>query len=181
MSIVTLKKFMGLLIALLASNHAIAVDGLSVELGRGNATDTARIGAIWDFNQSWFTDGDWQVTGFWEATAGTWRGHSNTGGNHIITELGLSPVFRFQEKHPVGIAPYLEGSIGFHLIDLTYIYNNRKFGSAFQFGDHLGFGVRFGEQQQFDLGYRLQHLSNGGIKQPNQGINFSQIHFSYHF
>ncbi|TAN71966.1 MAG: acyloxyacyl hydrolase, partial [Gallionella sp.] len=30
-------------------------------------------------------------------------------------------------------------------------------------------------------GYRFQHLSNGSIKQPNQGINFNQIRFTCHF
>jgi len=40
---------------------------------------------------------------------------------------------------------------------------------------------RLGEHQQFDLGYRFQHLSNGGIKKPNQGINLNEVHFIYHF
>ncbi|MDP1996021.1 MAG: acyloxyacyl hydrolase, partial [Gallionella sp.] len=46
---------------------------------------------------------------------------------------------------------------------------------------HVGVGARFGDRRQFDLGYRFQHLSNGGIKKPNQGINFNQIRFAYHF
>ena len=29
--------------------------------------------------------------------------------------------------------------------------------------------------------YRLQHLSNAGTSQPNDGINFNQIRFSYYF
>jgi hypothetical protein len=31
------------------------------------------------------------------------------------------------------------------------------------------------------LSYRYQHLSNAGIKQPNQGINFHLLRFQYHF
>ena len=34
---------------------------------------------------------------------------------------------------------------------------------------------------KYDLGYRFQHLSNADIKKPNDGINFNQIRFSYHF
>jgi hypothetical protein len=169
------------LIALLISGNVFAVDGLSVELGNGQQANTARVGALWDFNKTWFNEGDWLVTGFWEANVGTWRGNSASGNNQTITDLGVTPVFRLQQKSPTGFAPYLEGAIGFHLISPTYIYANRKFGSAFEFGDHIGFGTRFGDKQQFDIGYRFQHLSNGGIKKPNQGININQVHFSYHF
>ncbi|OGS81673.1 MAG: hypothetical protein A2061_08255 [Gallionellales bacterium GWA2_59_43] len=175
-----MKKLALLMGALLFSGNLYALDTVFVEYGNGDAADMARVGAGWDWNKQWFADGNWLVTGSWEASVGTWRGNSVVG-NQTITDIGVTPVFRLQQKHPSGIAPYLEGAIGFHLISPTFIYANRQFGSSFQFGDHLGVGMRFGERQQFDLAYRYQHLSNGGIKQPNQGINFSQIRFAYHF
>lgn len=176
-----MKQIAGIFAGLLLSVNAWAVDGVSFELGNGDYTDTARVGALWNWDKQWFDEGDWLLTGFWEASAGMWRGRSSAGNNQNIVDLGITPVFRFQQKNPSGVAPYLEGAIGFHLISPTFVYTNRRFGSAFQFGDHVGFGARFGARQQFDLGYRLQHLSNGGIKKPNQGININQIHFSYHF
>lgn len=176
-----MKKVSWFLCALLFSGNVLAVDGVTAEFGNGNHADVARVGAIWSFDRAWFTEGDWQVSGFWEANIGRWQGRSGVGNNQTITDLSLTPVFRLQQKHPSGFSPYLEGAIGFHLISPTFIYDNRHFGSAFQFGDHLGAGVRFGEHQQFDLAYRYQHLSNGGIKQPNQGINLNQVHFIYHF
>ncbi|OGS99391.1 MAG: hypothetical protein A3F73_00810 [Gallionellales bacterium RIFCSPLOWO2_12_FULL_59_22] len=172
----------GLLIgALLFSGSVSAVDGASVEYGNGDATDMARAGLICNWDKQWFAEGDWHVTGFWEATLGTWNGHSNAGNNRDIVDIGITPVFRFQKKNPSGMSPYLEGAIGFHLISKTSINADRKFGTAFQFGDHLGAGVLFGDRRQFDLGYRFQHLSNASIKKPNQGINFNQIRFAYHF
>lgn len=176
-----MKKLLGFLVTLLLSTPVWAVDGISVELGNGDYTDTARVGAIWNWDKQWFTEGNWLVAGFWEASLGTWKGRSGVGNNQNITDLSITPVFRFQQKNPSGIAPYLEGAIGFHLITPTFVYANRHFGSAFQFGDHIGLGARFGDRQQFDLGYRYQHLSNGGIKKPNQGININQVHFTYHF
>jgi lipid A 3-O-deacylase len=176
-----MKKLGCLLVALLLTGNAWAVDGVSFELGNGDYTDTARIGAIWNWKKQWFTNGNWLVTGFLEASAGSWRGKSHGGNNQTITDLGITPVFRFQQKNPSGIAPYLEGAIGFHLISPTYVYATRRFGSAFQFGDHVGFGVRFGDRQQFDLGYRLQHLSNGDIKEPNTGIDIEEVRFAYRF
>jgi len=152
-----------------------------VEYGNGDSADMARIGAGWDWDKQWFTDGDWLVTGSWEASVGTWRGNSTVGNNQTITDIGVTPVFRLQQKNMGSFAPYAEAAIGFHMIAPTFIYANRQFGSSFQFGDHIGVGVRFGEYKQFDLAYRYQHLSNGGIKQPNQGINFNQVRFAYHF
>lgn len=176
-----MRRISVLVSALLFSVNVFAVDGVSVEYGNGDATDMARVGATWNWDKQWFTGGNWLVTGFWEASAGTWRGHSAAGNNQTITDLGVTPVFRFQQKNLSGCAPYAEAAIGFHLITPTFINADRKFSTAFQFGDHVGFGLRFGERQKFDLGYRFQHLSNGSIKKPNQGINFNQIRFAYQF
>ena len=176
-----MKKTGLLLGILLFSGSASAVDGMSVEFGNGDATDMARVGAFWNWDKQWFAEGDWLVTGFWEASFGTWRGHSAAGNNQTVKDVGITPVFRLQQKNPGGFAPYAEAAIGFHLITPTFINADRKFSTAFQFGDHVGFGMRFGERQQFDLGYRFQHLSNGSIKKPNQGINFNQVRFAYSF
>ena len=176
-----MKKIICFLGTLFLSGSVYAVDGVSFELGNGYATDIARVCAIWNWDRQWFEEGDWLVAGFWEASVGTWRGKSSIGNNQEIIDLGITPVFRFQQKNPSGFSPYVEGAIGYHMISPAFVYANRKFGSAFQFGDHVGFGVRFGAYQEFDLGYRFQHLSNCGIKKPNQGINFNQVRFAYHF
>lgn len=176
-----MRKVGFLISALLFSGNVFAVDGVSVEYGNGDAADMARVGMLWNWDKKWFTEDDWLVACFWEASLGSWRGRSAAGNNQTVTDVGITPVFRLQQKNPSGFAPYAEAAIGFHLITPTFINADRKFGSAFQFGDHVGVGVRFGKHQQFDLGYRFQHLSNGGIKKPNQGISFNQVRFAYHF
>jgi len=175
------KIAVAFLFTFLLGGNVWAVDGLSVEMGNGDHADVTRVGAAWNWDQQWFTGGDWLVAGFWEVAAGTLRGRSATGNNQTITDLAVTPVFRLQQKTPSGMSPYLEGAIGFHLISPTFVYANHQFGSAFQFGDHIGAGVRFGDHQQFDLAYHYQHISNGGIKKPNQGINLNLVHFVYHF
>ncbi|MBI2311923.1 MAG: acyloxyacyl hydrolase [Betaproteobacteria bacterium] len=160
---------------------ARAVDGVSVELGNGDSTDMWRVGAQWNWEKKWFTGGNWHLGGYWDVSLGAWDSNSSAGGNNNIVDLGVTPVFRFQQKTPSGIAPYLEGAIGFHLLSKSRVNADRALGSAFQFGDHVGVGIRFGSGHEFDLSYRFQHLSNGSIKQPNQGISFNQIRFQYHF
>src|SRR5487761_2321230 len=87
-----------LFLVLLLSGNVWAVDGMSVEAGNGDATNTARVGAVWNFDHPWFTEGNWQVAGFWEAMAGQWQGHSGYGNNQTVTDIGLTPVFRFEQK-----------------------------------------------------------------------------------
>lgn len=159
-----------------ASSHAI--DGISVEGGSGDGTDMGRVGVQWDWGVKWLQGQSWHIGGYWDLSVGYWRNSSPPGFNEEITEIGLTPVFRLQQNDLRG--PYAEAAIGFHLLSKTSI-GDKRFSTAFQFGDHLGAGMRFGPKGQYDLGYRYQHLSNGGIKRPNSGINFHQIRFQYHF
>jgi lipid A 3-O-deacylase len=155
-----------------------ASDGASFELGKGsgNGDWMWRAGVFWDWKQKWLAAGNWHVGGYWDAQIGQWSGSDN----RTVTDLGLTPVFRLQQTSPSKISPYLEGAIGFHLISHVSFDADRRFSTAFQFGDHIGAGARFGEQGRYDLSLRFQHLSNGGIKRPNDGINFLQLRLQYH-
>jgi hypothetical protein len=50
--------------------------------------------------------------------------------------------------------------------------------TSFNFVDQAGFGVRFGNSpdRAWLLGYRFQHISNGGRVKPNPGVNFNFIY-----
>ena len=87
-------------------------------------------------------------------------------------------MFRLEGTAPG--SPYLEAAIGFHVISDLQIDYDRSFSTRFQFGDHVGVGMRFGPRDRYDVGLRLQHLSNGGIRKPNPGIDFLQLRFQYH-
>jgi len=171
--------------ALFAAGPAAAVDGVSVEYGKSDSTNSDvqlyRVGVQWDWNKRWLDGGNWHFGGFWDVSLGYWDNSSIGKTNSSLTEIGLTPTFRFQQNNPGEYAPYLEGAVGFHFLSHTSVSTQRMFGSSFQFGDHVGFGVRFGPKGAYDIGYRYQHLSNAGIKEPNQGINYNQIRFQYHF
>ena len=147
-----------------------ASDGVSFEAGHGAGTDMWRIGVTRKWQKSWLEAGNWRLSGYWELQYGEWYGHEK----NTIHDLGFTPVFRFQQIERSRFSPYVEGAIGFHFIQPVRQDPSRGFSTSFQFGDHVGAGVRFGSRGQFDLGMRFQHLSNGGIKEPNNGINFTQ-------
>jgi lipid A 3-O-deacylase len=162
----------------LAGRPAAAVDGISVAVGGGEGTDMGQVAIQWDWDKRWFQDAEWHVGGYWELELGYWWNDAPPGQNGRIAEIGLTPVFRLQRNHLAG--PYFEAAVGFHLLSNTRI-SDKRFGSQFQFAEHLGVGYRFGVQGAWDLGYRFQHFSNGDIKSPNDGIEFHQVRLQYHF
>ena len=168
-----------LIVSLGLARDAHAAASIAIEAGHGDATDMEQLSYVHPWDSQWFTDGNWYLTGYWEASIGRLR--SSATGGQDIWDFGLTPVFRFRNRASSGIRPYFEAAIGAHILDHTHVDKSRDLGSAFQFGDHLGAGMLFGERGQFDLGYRFQHVSNADIKRPNDGINFQQIRFAWQF
>jgi hypothetical protein len=159
--------------ALLGANPAHALDGAWLEVGGGDhGTERAGGALMWKWSRSWFADTGWELGGYWELSAGGWRT------DRLVADIGFTPVFRLQRADWAG--PYLEAAVGFHLLSRRSLTRERESGSNFQFGDHVGFGVRFGPRGRYDLGVRLLHLSNAGLRQPNPGINFAVLRLAYH-
>ncbi|MEP7314777.1 MAG: acyloxyacyl hydrolase [Pseudomonadota bacterium] len=90
-----------------------------------------------------------------------------------FTQLGVAPVLRLQHvRAPRGL--FLDVGIGAYLITPIYQHDSKRFGSAYNFGDQIAIGTRLGRTGRHEVSLRLQHFSNGGIKQPNPGENFLQ-------
>jgi len=178
LAVISLASFTGAL-------PAHAVNGISLELGSSDSSnasvDIVRVGLQWNWKSRWSVGADWQLGGYWELNLGYWENDSPFRTNSGLTDIGFTPVFRLQPSNLSGASPYVELGIGMHLLSKSSVGRERRFGSMFQFGDHIGVGVRFGPKGAYDLGYRFQHLSNASIKAPNQGINFHQVRLQYHF
>lgn len=64
------------------------------------------------------------------------------------------------------------------LVSRTRLYNERRLSTGLQFGERFGVGLRFGDRQAFELGVRLQHMSNAAIKEPNASVTFASLRFA---
>ena len=55
--------------------------------------------------------------------------------------------------------------------------------TSFNFIDQAGFGLRFGRnpRRTWLVGYRFQHISNGGRVKPNPGVNFNFVYVGASF
>jgi len=148
---------------------AHADNGLAMEIGRGDEnTNLLRLSVISTGRKDEPAAPDWHLAGYWEFSAAIWDNHEES-----VADVSATPVFRFARA-----AAYVEGAIGVHLVT-TRISAQRIFSSAFQFGSHVGAGYRFGPARRYDLGLRVQHISNGGLREPNPGINFVLLRFQY--
>ncbi|MCC8404250.1 acyloxyacyl hydrolase [Paraburkholderia sp. MMS20-SJTN17] len=154
--------------------------GVQMAVGVGDHHITKLdLGMVWDPNLSWWQIGDWHFALIGEAHVAWW--HTDEGNVHPnIGEIGVTPVIRFV-KASGSVRPFIEVGAGVRLLTSPRISTDVTLGTAFQFADMAGVGLQFGDHQRYVAGYRFQHVSNGGIKEPNPGINFSQLYLQYVF
>jgi hypothetical protein len=154
--------------------------GVQVAAGAGDRhVKKLELGVAWDPDLTWWRIGDWHFSLIGEAHVAWW--HTNEGDVHNdIGEIGVTPIIRFI-KGSGSLRPFIELGAGICLLTSPRISSTFTFGDAFQFAEMAGAGVQFGSRQQYLAGYRFQHISNGGIKEPNPGINFSQLYLQYNF
>lgn len=173
---------MAFLAALAFAVPAQAIDSLSLEGGNGDeGTELWRAGLQWNWDRKWFAERSWTLGAYWDLEFGRWSGGDDPRGANRIWDIGLTPVFRLERARRTSYFPYVEAGIGFHAISNLRLNSSREFSTKFQFGDHIGVGIRYGERYRYDIGLRLQHLSNAGLKKPNPGINFWELRLAYHW
>lgn len=136
-------------------------------------------GATWDW--SWRRDTRiGRLGGYWEASFGRWNSDGPQGGHAWVTQVGLTPVLRLYPESWGG-RWFVEGGIGANLLLPIYRSSTKRFSTAFNFGDHVAVGRRFGQGARHELALRFQHFSNAGIREPNPGEDFVQIRYGWQF
>jgi lipid A 3-O-deacylase len=173
-----------LLAALCSAGAAQAADGLfdsvAVEAGGGEHMQLVRLSAQRDWNRNWLPAYGYHLSGYWDANAAFW--HTNRwldvpGQTHNLAVVGITPVFRIEADDKRGL--YAEAGIGAALFSDVYRNTHRQLSTAYEFADHIGAGYVF--DNKWELGVRLQHYSNGGIKHPNGGVNLAVLKLAYHY
>jgi hypothetical protein len=157
------------------------LERISAELGMGNYVDVVGVGVGTSDWGRWSVGKDWSLSVYGAGMIAYWRGDSDHSDHEGLVDLSAAPVLRLERSGTWAFEPYLEASIGLHLLSHTRINEKRQFSTAFQFGEFLGFGVTFGEAHRYDLSLRVQHVSNGGIRNPNDGLTYGALVFQYRF
>jgi lipid A 3-O-deacylase len=161
--------------ALAGSFSAHGQSGVSLELGRGSdSAGLMRVGVEWNWERKWALGEDWQLAGHMEFSAGGWQNSEK------VAALAALPVFRIERSYS-SVVPYVEGGIGLNLLSQVEAGSGRLGASRLQLGDHVGAGLRFGDQRRHEIGLRLQRLSDGGVARPNPGMSFGVVRYQYNF
>ena len=71
---------------------------------------------------------------------------------------------------------YAEFSFGATLLDGSRI-DGRELGGNFHFRSALALGMRIGRRDNARIALRLSHISNGGLRESNPGIDFIGVSF----
>lgn len=105
-----------------------------------------------------------------------WFGDSTSQYSTSAYDFSIIPMIRWQKS--LDFMPSqvdLEIGIGASYLTHTNI-GLRKKSTNFQFTDHLGIGLS-GNNQNWRIGLNFRHVSNSGIKLPNNGVDFFGISF----
>ena len=143
---------------------------VSVARGAENADiDVLRLA----YRRNLGTDAHWWAPTLVELGGGIWRVPDLAGTTQRF-DLHATPVWRADFART-----YVEGGIGLFLLSHTINNDVTHMSTSFEFGSHVGAGLRIGERRETRVGVVLQHLSNAGIKEPNSGVNFLAVAASF--
>ncbi len=171
------------IVAAAASLHAPLAHATSVavSVGHGERTNVFAIAAAWDGASPLIERESWRIMPHVEFELKDFEGlRSGQTGYPRVVALGVTPAARIEWPGET-FMPFAELGVGINLLSHTKLLQDPDFSTAFQFGEFLGFGVRFGARAAWEIGARIQHMSNGDIKLPNDGLNFGTLRVAYRF
>ncbi len=94
---------------------------------------------------------------------------------------GLTPLLHYEFLQRGRVIPYVEAGVGVVFVD----FDLDKQADGLNFASQAGLGVRYvlSERSELILGWRFNHISNAGLRDPNTGLDSSLflLGVNYHF
>ena len=115
------------------------------------------------------TDSGWYIQSRVIGSAGALSGQNQTG---FVGSLGASIIFG-QKHFPL----YLDTGISPTFLSRDE-FGSVNFGMPYQFTTYGGLYLRYA---RISVGYRVQHMSNAHLAEPNPGLDLHVIGITYHF
>ena len=157
-------------------------DAVFSQMGAGVATDSWSIGGQWHWKRAWVVRDSLVLRGRWELAVGRWRTedrHGQEGDQNWVTQLSVVPTLRLSGLR--GRGWYGEIGSGPAMLMPVFESRDRSFSTEFNFQSHLAFGYTLGRRAEHDLGLRIEHFSNAGIREPNPGLELASLRYTYRF
>ena len=158
----------GISVASLLVWNPMQLDGLGFDQGSDKSFDRTRMLWLWNIDEPIAEFGPLTLAGHYEFAFG------QVAPSPKNVQLGITPVLEWQLNGLPG-SPMIETGLSGNWLSRTE-HTERQISTHFQFGEVLGVAVKIADWQ---IGARYQHLSNGDIKQPNNGYNFFNVVVKY--
>jgi Lipid A 3-O-deacylase (PagL) len=101
-----------------------------------------------------------------------WHGTQRPTDHPYLWEGSVTPALRWIGPSIGAVGLIAEAGIGVSALSAVRLNETRHFASVFQFNEHIGVGLAFGPKHRYEFLTYLRHVSNGSIKQPNDGDTF---------
>ena len=142
-----------------------------------HGTSSLAAGVAWPL--SWrYAAGGIGLSAQVEGVLSLWRAPQVTGERKNFVQVALLPVLRL---HPGSSPFFAELGVGPSFTNDVYTSRRKTFSTRFNFYDMVGAGVALGANREHEIGVRLVHVSNAGIKHPNPGENFLLLRYAHSF
>ena len=154
-------------------------DAVFSQLGAGSATDSWSVGGQWHWRRAWLIRDSLLLRGRWDLAVGRWRAEGSDGDDDWVTQLSAVPTLRLSGLS--GRGWYAELGSGPSMLMPVFHSRELSFSTEFNFESHLAIGRTLGGRGEHDLGLRIEHFSNAGIRDPNPGMDFASMRYTYRF
>jgi hypothetical protein len=110
-----------------------------------------------------------------------WEGRDPGAPDRSLWNVNLMPSLRWRPAEGAWHGTFAEIGVGFDGLSATGIGVSsdflREFSTAFQFGERASAGWIFGPGDRYEIAVLVQHVSNGKINEPNDGLTYFGVNF----
>jgi hypothetical protein len=149
-----------------------APTGLGVTVASGDQTTLYGLSTYWDSVCTCAPLAERGLDVRIYAQVAYWRGTERPSDHQSLWEGSVTPALRWMGPAVGAATLFTDLGLGVSLISQTRINRDRQFATTFQFNEHFGVGLAFGEKRRYEVAAYVRHVSNGSIKQQNDGETF---------
>lgn len=149
-----------------------APTGLGVTVASGDQTTLYGLSTYWDSVCTCAPLAERGLDVRIYAQVAYWRGTERPSDHQSLWEGSVTPALRWMGPAVGAATLFTDLGLGVSLISETRINRDRQFATTFQFNEHFGVGLAFGEKRRYEVAAYVRHVSNGSIKQQNDGETF---------
>ena len=174
-----MKRFVlsALLLAIAGTSANAAADGyaptgIGLTAASGNQTTLYGVQAFWDSVCTCAPLAQYDLKLRIYGQIAYWRGTERPSDHEYLWEGSVTPTLVWWGPSVGASQLFTELGVGVSGLTDTRLNTQRQFATAFQFNEHFGVGLAFGEKRKYEVAAYVRHVSNGSIKQQNDGNTF---------